>query len=131
MTWESGSSDRQRLRAGYAALGGGVSILLFAWLMAAWRGPQVGGHAAVRHEKLVPPGPNEFLPDIQLGMIICGAGLFLVLVLSVLAFLRVSRKYRDHILHRPPAPTPTSDVWQMHKVPDITGPDDETEETRD
>ncbi len=131
MTWESGSSDRQRLRAGYAVLCGGVSILLFAWLMAAWRGPQADGQAVLRHEKLVPPEPNEFLPDIQLGMIICGACLLLVLVLSVLAFRRVSRKYRDHILRRPPAPTPTSDVWQMHKVPDWPDQRDETEESRD
>ena len=129
MTWESGSSDHQRLRAGYAVLCGGVSILFFAWLMAVWRGPQADGAAAARREKLVPPDPNELIPDIQLGMVICGLFLLLILVLSVFAFVRVSRKYRDYVLKAPPTPTPTSDVWQMHNVPEYDGEDDVTEES--
>lgn len=127
MTWESGSSDQQRLRAGYAVLCGGVSILFFAWLMAVWRGPQADGEAAARREKLVPPDPNDILPNIQLGMVICGICLLLILVLSVFAFVRVSRKYRDHVLKPTPTPTQTSDVWQMHKVPEYDREDDVTE----
>ena len=129
MTWESGSSDQQRLRAGYAVLCGGVSILFFAWLMAAWRGPQTDGATAARREKLIPPDPNEFIPDIQLGMLICGILLLSILVLSLLAFVRVSRKYRNHLLKPPPTPTPTFDVWQMHKVPEYEDENDVTEES--
>jgi hypothetical protein len=126
VTWESGSSDQQRLRAGYAVLSMGVLILMFAWGMAVLRGPQGQGEIAVRHQKLDPPAPDQILPAMGMGMLLCGVCLVVILVLSVVAFVRISRRYREHVLRSPAAPTPTSDVWQMHKVPDDTDDADET-----
>ncbi len=118
MTWEAGSTDQQRLRAGYAVLTIGMFILMFAWGMAVWRGPQGHGEAAVRHEKMDAPLPETLLPVVSAGMWLCGVCLILVLVTSIVAFIRLSRRYRDHLLQPASKPTPTSDVWQMHKVPD-------------
>jgi hypothetical protein len=128
MTWESGSTDQQRLRAGYAVLTVGLFILLFAWGMAVMRGPQAEGEVAVRHEKLEPPTPDRVLPAVGLGMVVCGLCLIVVLLISVFAFIRISRRYRDHLLHAPPTPTPTADVWRMHRVPEVA---DGAEEDRD
>ncbi len=125
MTWESGSTDQQRLRAGYAVLCIGLVILMFAWGMAVARGPQGHGDVAVRHEKIDPPGPGSILPAISIGMFVYGICLIAMFVLSVVAFVRLSRRYRDHLLRPSVKPTPTSDVWQMHKLPDVSGDDEE------
>ena len=123
MTWESGSTDDQRLRAGYCAMGVGVTILLFAWGLAVMRGPQIGGEVAVRQEKLEPPDPNRLLPRMGAGMLVYGSLLVVVLFVSIIAWMRLSRGFRRRLFQRRPKPTVTSDVWQMHKVPD--SPDDE------
>ena len=50
--------------------------------------------------------------------------LFLVIILvgiffvSAFAFLRWSRHFRRTLLRRPSPPTPSSDVWAMHRLPD-------------
>lgn len=50
--------------------------------------------------------------------------LFLVIVLvgiffvSAFAFLRWSQHFRRTLLRRPPRPTPSTDVWSMHRLPD-------------
>jgi len=122
MTWESGSTDQQRLRAGYAALSLGVFTLLGVWIISVMRGPQALGDAAVRHQKLDPPNPQQVLPVISAGMIIIGLSLVLVLFVSLIALLRVSRRFRKSVLESPASTTSTTDVWQMHRVPDL--PDD-------
>lgn len=58
----------------------------------------------------------------------------LIFGVSTLTFLRWSRRFRDWILRKPHAPTPSEDVWAMHKLPegaieewtdaDAEGPDD-------
>ncbi|MBP7933463.1 MAG: hypothetical protein KA354_02335 [Phycisphaerae bacterium] len=50
--------------------------------------------------------------------------LFLMLVIlgvfsvGTLAFLRWSRRFRQWLLHKPPAATPNGDVWAMHRLPE-------------
>ncbi len=118
MTLESGATDSQRLRAGYAVLSIGVMILLFAWGMAALRMPESESDVAVRHQKLEPPSPDSILPAIGAGMVLCGICLIVVLAISIIAFLRISHRYRDHILAPPSKPTASADVWSMHKPPE-------------
>ena len=43
------------------------------------------------------------------------AGVFLV---SSYAFVRWSRRFRNQILRKPRPPTPSDDVWAMHRLPD-------------
>jgi len=125
MTWESGSSDQQRLRAGYAVLSVGIFILLCAWVLYATRGPEGLGEVAVQHKKLEPPDPGRVWPAVSAGMVLYGFILIIVLFVSVFAFLRISRHYRRQLLKKPAKPTPTTDVWKMHKVPHQAEDDDQ------
>lgn len=127
MTWEVGSTDQQRMRAGFAVLSIGAAVLLFTWGMAVMRGPQTEGEVAARHEKLDPPSPPDqiFFAKLATGMLIYGSVLFIVLLGSVIALIRISRRYRQNLVRRPARRTPTSDVWRMHKVPNL--PDDKGE----
>jgi len=122
MAWESGSSEQQRLRAGFAVLSVGVFILLFAWILSVLRTPESAGETAV-HEKLEPPSPDQVMPILSTGMLLIGALLLLVLVVSLFALVRISRHYRQSISRRPSKPSLTADVWKMHKIPqDAEGP---------
>lgn len=49
--------------------------------------------------------------------------LVLVFAVSVLAFVRWSRRYRRYLLHKSHEPTPSSDVWAMHRVPEPDEPE--------
>lgn len=57
-------------------------------------------------------------------------GLLLLVVLAVasVAIIRFSRNYRRYLLKDPRTPTPSDDVWKMHKLPEEEGsapPDDD------
>lgn len=45
-------------------------------------------------------------------------GLFMVFVLGGFILIRGSRRYRERLLRRPPPPTPSNDIWKMHRLPD-------------
>jgi hypothetical protein len=51
--------------------------------------------------------------------------LLLVFVLGSWAIMRGSRRFLGNILRRPAEPTPTSDVWSMHRLPDENLDDDD------
>lgn len=67
------------------------------------------------------PGP---LPDNKATARMLQAVLFWLLVLigvfmiSTVAFLRWSRRFRKYLLARPHLPTPVDDVWSMHRLPE-------------
>ncbi len=117
MTWEIGSSDQQRLRAGYFVLTIGVFILLFAWIMAVVRGPEGVGEVAV-HQKLDPPTQKGMIPAVSIPMVTYGIVLIVILFTSLIALLRISRNFRRNFLSDRPKATDTRDVWKMHRLPD-------------
>ena len=43
------------------------------------------------------------------GMVLYGSILIIILFVCLMAFYRLSRNYRDHLLRKPPAPTSTAD----------------------
>jgi len=43
--------------------------------------------------------------------------LVLVFCVTMLAFVRFSRRFRQWLLRRPAPPTPAEDVWAMHQLP--------------
>jgi hypothetical protein len=51
--------------------------------------------------------------------------LMFAFVIALSAFLRWSRNYRRRLLRTPPEPTPYTDAWAMHRLPD-DATDDET-----
>mgnify|MGYP006908254759 CR=1 FL=1 len=55
------------------------------------------------------------------------AVLVLIFGVSSYAFIRWSRRYRKWLMRRDADPTPSDDVWQMHRLPDD---DDDEEEQR-
>lgn len=132
MNSDSGTSHYERRRSGYAALAIGLFILLSAWIIAVNRSP-LGSAAvaeirdgALSEHKLDPPDRNRILPAMSTGMLVWGIVLLFIFVVSALAFIRVSRHYRRLLLHRPADPTPTADVWKMHKTPPLeSNPDDD------
>jgi hypothetical protein len=44
--------------------------------------------------------------------------LVLIFMVSSLAFLRWSRRFRRMLLRKPHPPTVSDDVWAMHKLPE-------------
>lgn len=44
--------------------------------------------------------------------------LIVIFGVSTFAFLRWSRRFRHWVFHRPHPPTPSDDVWSMHRLPD-------------
>jgi hypothetical protein len=44
--------------------------------------------------------------------------LFLVFTVATLALVRWSRRFRAVITRRPHPPTPSDDVWRMHRLPE-------------
>ncbi len=119
MTWEQGETGPQRLRAGFATLLIGTSVLFMAWGLAIWRGQDGQREVISREHKLEPPSPGRIMPVVSAGMMMYGMVLIVVLFASVIALMRISRNYRNAFLTTRPKPTPVSDVWQMHKTPDI------------
>ena len=124
MTWEVGSTDQQRLRAGSAVLAFGVVILLSAWGLSILRGTEGAGEAAIQSRKLDPPDPTQVLPAVSAGMLLYGIFLIIILFVSLLALYRLSRNYRNHLFRKPSPPTSSVDVWKMHQLPDDTGDDE-------
>lgn len=66
--------------------------------------------------------PSPLLPEARRHGRLLRQVLFLTLILvlvfavSTLAFLRWSRKYRRSLMRKPRSPTPSSDVWAMHRL---------------
>ncbi len=66
--------------------------------------------------------PSPLVPEVRRQGRLLRQVLFLTLILvlvfavSTLAFLRWSRKYRRSLMRKPRRPTPSSDVWAMHRL---------------
>ena len=107
----------------------GVFLLLSAWGLAVVRGPQDTGDAAVRREKLDLPEPKRTIPALSAGMLAYGLGLIIILFVSLFALVRISRNYRNQLLRKPARPTPTADVWSMHRAPELPDDADEADDS--
>jgi hypothetical protein len=63
--------------------------------------------------------------EYMLFLVVVLVGIFLV---SSFAFLRWSKHFRRRVFREPIRPTPSEDVWSMHRLPDEEPEDlDETE----
>lgn len=63
---------------------------------------------------------GELLVWLMILVVIFGAGL--------VAFFRWSRRYRAWLLRNPQPPSPSDDVWAMHRLPDDDAPEETPEE---
>lgn len=94
-------------------------ILLIAWGVAVLRGPQDDGEAVISGQKVDPQAATQVLPALGIGMLLYGVLLIVFLFVSLVALWRISKNYKQLMFRRPLKPTPMTDVWQMHKVPDL------------
>ncbi len=68
-------------------------------------------------------GPGALPDNKATARMLQGVLFWLLVLISVfaigtVAFLRWSRRFRKYLLARPHPPTPSSDVWSMHRLPD-------------
>lgn len=105
--------NRGRL-AGILCIGGLLFVLLGVFLT-------LEHHYEIYESAASGPGP---LPDNKATARMLQAVLFWLLVLisvftiCTVAFVRWSRRFRKYLLARPHPPTPSSDVWSMHRLPE-------------
>lgn len=79
---------------------------------------QDGGEATSRQESLRDDKRmHRWRRTMLLGLV-----LLLVFAAGSYAIIRFSRNYRRYLLREPPKPTPTDDVWKMHKLPEEEDP---------
>ena len=115
--------ERHRLRIGLVVLMVGLAVLLGAVAMAILRAPSPTGDSGASDAALA-VGGREGLTSAYAGMVIpVLAGLAIVLVVTLLvvsyALFRLTRRLA---VPEEPAkkdqPTPTDDIWRMHRVPE-------------
>lgn len=130
MTSGSPGSVSSRHRVGLAVLALGLGLLFFAWVSWLYRtsNPDVALPAEVETQSsIVTPAQPGSAPrsDQRAALVQAAPMLLLVTFLLVLVFLVGSfilvRGIRRHLAagdHQRGPPTPTDDVWSMHRVRD-------------
>jgi TRAP-type C4-dicarboxylate transport system permease small subunit len=64
------------------------------------------------------PGPMPVPTEQWYRAVIYLVLLVMGLAVCMFALLRLSRRYRERLLRKPDKPTPTPDIWRMHKLPE-------------
>jgi len=130
MTLGAPGSEHYRFRAGLAFLAVGIALLLFAWVSWVFRTsareaePSEG--VELRSSILISAQPPVVPDDAKRSAFVRAAPMvLLVTFLVVLAFLvgsvvlvRGARRHLESASRKPRPPTPSSDVWAMHRLPD-------------
>src|SRR5512145_2498786 len=118
MTLGTSNSEPHRVRMALVSLLVGVVLFLWAWGNWIYRASrtEVGTNMSASREEEPPPGPVETVRSMSAVLLI---GFFLVVVFlaSTYAIVRSSRRLRELIFRQRPPPTPSDDVWAMHKAP--------------
>ena len=92
----------------------GVVLLGIAFLLWVRTGEPSAGPPA---ERSTNPASTIVEARQLLGLLLLLLVLFLVFTVATLALVRWSRRFRAAITHRPHPPTPSDDVWRMHRLP--------------
>lgn len=115
----AGVDEGRRLRIGGGLLLLGVLLVLLGVLLV------VSYHPPANPASIPKVADTPRLLQSMLYVLVL---LVLVFAVSVIAFLRWSRHFRQLILRRKAPPTPAEDVWAMHRLPEEpTGTEDEGE----
>lgn len=65
------------------------------------------------------PAPRGVPPETAAALLVQMLLLLIVVVFGGLAILIALRRFRSSLHRRSPAPSPTDDVWSMHKTPEL------------
>ena len=117
-------SDQHRTRLGLPFLVLGTILMLWAWGSWIYRASNPLETAGATSEHLPAPS-TKTVRAVRISPLILVVGLVLVLLFffGSYAIVRAARRYRDLVGRKRPPPTPSDDVWTMHKLQDR--PDDE------
>lgn len=80
----------------------------------------VAGH---RWIDLPVPVAQSISPAAYMKVVLLIVGVFMIFVLGGFILVRGSRRYRERLRRRPPPPTPSNDIWKMHRLPDDADPE--------
>ena len=117
---DSGELGRPRLLV--AAV---MAVLLVAVFAVIWALPDL---PARRSSPTTLPAEVVGTTRVARDVLFVALVLLIVFVVSTFAFLRWSRHFRRWMLRKPHSPTPASDVWSMHRVPDEADADPDDDE---
>lgn len=106
-------SSRQRIALVFAGVGL-LLVLIGFGLLAHSQASIDSGALATRPSPIPPAVKARAIRQMLFWLIV----LVLVFMVSTMAFLRWSRHYRRSLLRKPKEPTPSEDVWAMHKLPE-------------
>jgi len=138
MTLGAPGNEHYRFRAGMLFLAVGVALILFAWLSWFFRSsssdgapipPPIQNSAPVRSSSMLSPVSGDETDDAGANrrsafvraapMVLLTTFLVVVVFLGgSLVLVRGLRRYLAEADRKRPVPTPTDDVWAMHRVPD-------------
>jgi hypothetical protein len=127
----------QRNRRALLIFLAGLFLILWAWVNMIFRLPQPWAERppAVVVEDDAPDRPStpavrtatprdRQAAFVYASTLLAGFLLALLFLIGSYVFIRGSRWYRTALSRQPPAPTPTPDIWSMHKVPEDYMSDD-------
>lgn len=106
-------SSRQRIALIFAGIGL-VLVLIGFGLLTHSQANVDTGILATRPSSVPPEVKARAIRQLLFWLVV----LVLIFLVSTMAFLRWSRHYRRSLLRKPKEPTPSEDVWSMHKLPD-------------
>lgn len=109
-------AESDRLKIAYVLLGVGLVLTLLGFALLFYNQPIVPDQ----------PSPTTQVAEISREtkaralrqMLFWLVVLVVIFIFSTTAFLRWSRHFRRSILRKPQPPTPSEDVWAMHKLPE-------------
>lgn len=116
-------SDTERIRAGLVVLVVGVVIILAALFMLYLRGPADPGEMVARQGQSGSAVGSQAPARLAPWVIVLGLFLVATLVVAAWTLLRITRRFARGRDGKRQRPTPTDDVWAMHKTPEEEPPD--------
>lgn len=123
----AGVQEENRRRIALSLLAVGTALILLGVFL--WISHQRGIADTATLTPMTKPGrsPVDKVTQVKVIQHVLFMLIVLIGILSVSLYaLKVwSRRYRQALFRKPAAPTPSSDVWAMHKVPEELLPDDQ------
>ncbi len=104
-------TNRKKIASILIALGTGLILIGFLFVLSR---PPEEPHTATTRAVLPPHTRALLMRQILFWLIVFS----LIFAVSTFAFLRWSRRFRAWMNRKPSAPTPSDDVWAMHKLPE-------------
>jgi uncharacterized membrane protein YidH (DUF202 family) len=111
----AGVAESNRQRIAMLLIGLGMVLTLVGFSLLVYNQPADSWSSASQPTSSVPPETKvRALRQMLFWLLI----LVVIFLVSTLAFLRWSRHFRRSLLRKPHEPTPSEDVWAMHKLPE-------------